>query len=283
MTNQRLKFGRTALVSVLALIATAAISMVSVAQTRQQPQIKTPAPRAPEAMQTAPVLVDATEDYKIGPRDVIEIKVDDADELSKSYEIGADGTFLLNYVGRVAATGKTSDQLARMIEDGLREKYLKNPHVTVVVKQFNSHTFVIQGMVNRPGVYQVESRPSVFKLISIAGGLADGHGSTAFVFRELRKRPGNTASAGTESPTNGDTAEEGDYTVTPINIAGFQRGKLHGNIFLEPGDTVSVPKADIFYVAGEVNAPGSFPLSDGMTVRQALALSQGTTSNAKAG
>src|SRR5262249_23191591 len=155
--------------------------LVAVAQTRQQPPAKPPAASSTEPAPTPSVLIDSTEDYKIGPRDVIEIKVDDAEELSKSFEVRADGTFLMSYVGRVKAAGRTRDELARLIENGLRANYLKDPHVYVVVKQFNSHSFIIQGSVLKPGQYQIEGRPSLFNLISIAGGLADNHGTTAFI------------------------------------------------------------------------------------------------------
>jgi polysaccharide export outer membrane protein len=251
-------------------------------QTRQQQPSSKPSPPRPalDPGVAAPVLVDSTEDYKIGPRDVIEIKVDDAEELSRSYEVNADGTFLMSHVGRVTASGKTPDKLARFLESRLRGNYLKDPHVTVIVKQFNSHTFIIQGMVAKAGIYQVETRLSLFKLISLAGGLSDGHGTSAFVIREKKRERAGEAPG---TPPEKSEEESGDYSVIAVNIAGFLRGRLDGNIMLEPGDTVSIPKADVFYVAGEVNAPGSFQLSDGMTLRQALALSQGTTSNAKGG
>jgi polysaccharide export outer membrane protein len=262
------------------------LGIAAAAQTRQQAPQSRPAPPKPavDPGVGGPALVDATEDYKIGPRDVIEIKVDDAEELSRSYEINADGTFLMSHVGRVKATGKTPDELARFVESKLRGNYLKEPHVTVLVKQFNSHTFIIQGMVAKAGIYQVESRLSLFKLISLAGGLSDGHGTSAFVIREKKRQSAGEGNGEAEAKSSEKGDEEsGDYSVLTVNIAGFLKGRLDGNILLEPGDTVSIPKADVFYVAGEVNAPGSFQLSDGMTLRQALALSQGTTSNAKGG
>jgi polysaccharide export outer membrane protein len=70
-----------------------------------------------------------------------------------------------------------------------------------------------------------------------------------------------------------------------VNINGMFKGMGLGGreSYLEPGDIVNIPQADVFYVAGEVNAPGSFPLSEGTTLRQAIALSQGTTMNAALG
>ncbi|HLF85018.1 MAG TPA: SLBB domain-containing protein, partial [Blastocatellia bacterium] len=54
------------------------------------------------------------------------------------------------------------------------------------------------------------------------------------------------------------------------------RGHFDQDMFLEPGDIVNVPPTDVFFVAGEVNQPGSFPLKEGTTLRQAISLAQGT-------
>ena len=90
----------------------------------------------------------------------------------------------MQYLGPVTANGKTADELAGFIADSLSGRYLKNPRVTVTIAQMNSHTFFIQGAVNRPGAYQMEGRPSLLTLITLAGGLTENHGSTAFIIRE---------------------------------------------------------------------------------------------------
>src|SRR5215813_1010308 len=62
------------------------LTLASLAQTRQQPLAKSGAQATPDHASSQSVVVSADEDYRIGPRDVLEIKVDDADELSKFYE-----------------------------------------------------------------------------------------------------------------------------------------------------------------------------------------------------
>jgi polysaccharide export outer membrane protein len=74
-----------------------------------------------------------------------------------------------------------------------------------------------------------------------------------------------------------------EYTLLTVNISGLYKGRFDQNAYVEPGDIVNIPQADVFFVAGEVNAPGSFPLSEGTTLRQAIALAQGTTLNASLG
>src|SRR5215472_849378 len=130
------------------------------------------------------VLVDPNEDYKIGTGDVIEIKVEDAPELSQTVRVTAAGTFLMPYLGRITAVQKTPEELAEFMAGRLRGRYLKDPKVSVVVKEYNSCSFFIQGAVRSPGVYQIEGHPSLLKLITLAG-LADNHGSTAFILRPI--------------------------------------------------------------------------------------------------
>ena len=298
---------RYALTTSLAFIL--ALAAIAVAQQRQQPQQQKPQGAPSGEPNTTPnILVSPDEDYRIGPRDVIEIRVEDAPELSQPYPINADGTFLMPYLKRVKAEGKTPEELAIIIADGLRGRYLKDPQVLVSVKQYHSRTFFIQGSVRRPGVYQIEGRPSLLKLVTVAGGFADNYGSSAYVIREVKPKKDDSSkkedpSKKEDSSKNGSSENSGqmtqvadrtqatgsqaeeapEYEFITVNITGMLKGQTEKNIFLEPGDIVNIPPLDVFYVAGEVNAPGSFQLKEGTTLRQAISLAQGTTYNAAAG
>src|SRR5262245_64051539 len=153
---------------------------------RREP-IRPPAQPPAQQLDTPGVtsaLADVSEDYLINPGDVIDIQVDRAPELSGTRRVSASGTIRMEYLGRITAQGVTADELASFIANSLSDRYLKNPRVTVTVKQLNSHTFFIQGAINRPGAYQIEGRPSLLTLITVAGGLTENHGSTAFIIRE---------------------------------------------------------------------------------------------------
>jgi polysaccharide export outer membrane protein len=260
-------------------------------QTRPQPQVRVPGGTSSEPGDSPTIIVAPDQDYRIGPRDVIEVRIEDATELSNTYQVNADGTFLMPYLKRVKAQDKTPEELAKFIADSLRVRYLKDPQVLVVVKQYYSHTFFIQGSVRKPGVYQMEGHPSLLNLVTVAGGLAENHGSTAFIIHQVKKKkseaaadPGATSPVSAKSDQTGATAEEEpELTLRTVNISGLLKGRFEQNTNVEPGDIVNIPQADVFFVAGEVNAPGSFPLSDGTTLRQAIALSQGTTFNAAVG
>lgn len=230
------------------------------------------------------VLVSPEEDYRIGPNDVIDVQVENAPELSKTFRVTAAGTFLMPYVGRVTAAKKTTEELALLITSGLKGDYLKDPKVTVSVREYNSRSFFIQGSVRSPGVYQIEGRPSVLELITLASGLSDSHGANAYIIRRIKapnpKEPSSqsvsTSTSATDSAGEGPAAEPAKYELRSANINALLRGRFDQDMFLEPGDIVNIPPTDVFFVAGEVNQPGSFPLKEGTTLRQAISLAQGT-------
>src|SRR4029077_13338824 len=77
-----------------------------------------------------------------------------------------------------------------------------------------------------------------------------------------------------------DAGVNARYELIKVNINGLLRGNFDQNLTILPGDIVHIPQTDMFFVAGEVNAPGSFVLKDGTTLRQAISLAQGMSFNA---
>lgn len=266
-------------------------------------------PAQPSADPVGPsVVTSPKEDYRIGPSDVISIQIEDAPELSQSFRVAADGSIVMPFLGHVSVQQKTAQEVTQMVADGLRGQYLQDPQVTVAVLQINSRTYFIQGAVRRPGLYQIEGQPSLLKLITVAGGLNENYGSTAFIIREINSGSGDPATAARdESPALEGSAET--RTVTPasrstgsganypvpgsdgneqkakyellrVNINGLLRGNFDQNITIEPADIIHIPPTDVFFVAGEVNSPGALVLKEGTTLRQAISLAQGISFNA---
>jgi len=242
------------------------------------------------------ILTVTDKDYQISPGDVIQIQIEDAPELSHFYRVSSLGRIEMPVLGLVEAQKKTTFELARLIAQGLREKeYLNTPSVLVAIKQYYSQTFFIQGSVHNPGVYQSEGRPSLLTLIGMAGGLAAEHGSTVFILRPVKtEKPAtdpstkmsslqestSVSSMTTQLPAGGpDSTPTTDYELIKVNIGALYKGQSDQR--LEPGDIINIPRVDVFFVAGEVRAPGSFPLKEGTTLRQAISLAQGMNFNAK--
>lgn len=294
--------------SILAFSVKAQSSEKPSAPGREESNSRTPS-RSSREISGPPLLASIDEDYRIGPNDVLEIEIEDAPELSGLRRVNAQGTFLMPYLGRLAVKGKTPEDVAQIITEGLDKRYLFNPRVNVVVKQYNSRSFFIQGSVRNPGVYQIEGRPTLLELLTVAGGLANDHASTVFIIRRLKRTEAVTPEDNESvEPTNASTStsprpryslpkemkhvtapaatdssdEMPQYTLIKKNLVGLLRGNFSQNFFLEPGDIVNIPQTEMFFVAGEVAAPGSFALKEGTSLRQAIALAQGPTFKAAA-
>jgi polysaccharide biosynthesis/export protein len=126
--------------------------------------------------------------------------------------------------------------------------------------------YFIQGAVRKPGVYQIESAPSLLKLLALAGGLAGSHGAAAFIIRRL---PAQTAD------------QDSGFKIIQTRIDEMLKGKFESTANLEPGDIVNIPPADVFFVAGQGKSAVAYPFTEGVTLLQAIARARGVTSGAQ--
>jgi polysaccharide export outer membrane protein len=270
---------------ILALVLFGLSASIAWGQTSNPGGSPTKAETTTPAASTPSALVTLDEDYRLGINDVVEIQIEDATELSGSYRIAKSGTFLMPFLGRITAQNKTPEELAKFISDGLRDRYLSNPNVRVVVRQYNSRSFFIQGAVRNPGVYQIEGKPSLLVLLTLAGGLAENHSATGFILRPNKQAPTPTAPENSSSEPGADAqsaAAQNEYSLLKVNVNGLLVGRFEQNMYLEPGDIVNIPLSEVFFVAGEVHTPGSFALKEGTTLRHAISLAQGTNFKADA-
>lgn len=297
-----MKFSRSNTRTVLAFLPPVLMALFAITISAQQkreerrglPQQDSSIPQRPPEQLSASVLTDSGKDHLISPGDVIEIQVEDAPELSRNYQVTAAGDIEMSVLGRVTVRGKTVYELARQVAGGLREReYLKTPNVTVTVKQLRSRTFFIQGAVQKSGLYQLEGQPSLLTLIGLAGGLTDNHSSSIFILRptKIQERASDNQNSNSQplypepgpatKSSDSKTVAAADYELIKVNLTTLYKGQFDQNLKLEPGDIVNIPRADVFFVAGEVKEPGSFTLKDGTTLRQAISLAQGMTFKAK--
>jgi hypothetical protein len=131
------------------------------------------------------------------------------------------------------------------------------------------------------------------KLLTIAGGLAENHGSTAFIIREIKGRQGMGSATGPDlspgtgadasQPVTAQAEDKPKYDLMKTNINGLFRGDFSQDLPVQPGDIINIPQTDVFFVTGEVRKPGSFPLKDGTTLQQAISMAEGTTFKAATG
>jgi polysaccharide export outer membrane protein len=210
-----------------------------------------------------------TDDYRIGPEDLLEISVFDAPELDRTVRVSANGQISLPLVESAQAAGLTSRELEIVIQELLRRSYMKNPHVGVFVKDMQSHPVSVFGAVKKPGVFQIRGSKRLIEVLSMAEGLSDDAGDTVVVMRQAQ--PGAT----TDQRAN-DRAASGE--TLNINLKDLlNSADARGNVLIYPGDVIKVTPAGVVYVMGEVRKPGGFLLktNENISVLQALSLAEG--------
>lgn len=218
--------------------------------------------------------------YVIGPEDVLEIDVFNVPELHKTVRVSNDGTIALALLGHVQAAGLTADELRDELEKKYGGTYLQNPQMSVYVTEFHAQPVSVIGAVEKPGLYHLTGPRSLIEVLSMAGGLAKRTSAPA----------GNTLFVSRKGGFGDLAPAEGLELVAPdkveINISRLLYSHDDSlNIEIQPRDTISVTKADVVYVMGDVQKPGGFVLEDreNLTILQALALAEGVLNTAAKG
>jgi polysaccharide export outer membrane protein len=208
--------------------------------------------------------------YILGPEDQITVRVFAAGDIpDKPVQIDNNGTVTLPMIGPVHAAGLTLGQLQANLVTAYK-KYFKDPQVTVQVADFRSQPVSVAGNVAKPGVVQLGGNRNLMEVIGQAGGLQADAGDSVLITRNLSEGPIPVAGAFTD-PT-------GKYSVAHINIRSIMSGKdPEENILIKPHDVITVPRARLIYVLGNVGRPGGYVLTENetMTLTQAIALAGG--------
>ena len=200
--------------------------------------------------------------YIVNPEDILNIQVWGQEDMKRSVEVSGEGEITFPPIGKVRAAGLTITQLEFSIAEKLKNQgLLVNPKVSVDINRYGSLKAFIMGEVAKPGRYFLKGKIHILALISEAGGLTESAGNTAIIIR-------NNAHS-----SEGSSAKN----IIKIDIDNVASGQNFHESFVLPGDTVQIPKAENFYVTGEVKNPGQFKWEKGITVRRALAMAGGPT------
>jgi polysaccharide export outer membrane protein len=202
----------------------------------------------------------AAQEYTIGPGDVLKITVWGHDDLSKDYPVAQDGRVPFPLIGSVQAVGLSTAELAKRIRDLLEKDYLVNPQVIVGVKEYLSKKVNVMGEAEKPGLFYLTGPTTLLELLSKAGGLSKTAGKDLVLVR-TEGADGKARAAGS--------------TILRLDVRKIQSGDVKENILLQNGDMMFVPKASAFFVLGEVNKPGTFPLDKETSVLEAVTLAGG--------
>jgi protein involved in polysaccharide export with SLBB domain len=107
----------------------------------------------------------------LGPGDIIEVRVYQDKDLSGIYQISSDGTIDFPLIGKIEASNKTASDVAKTIQERLRDGYFKDPFVSVVVREVVSKLIYVLGQVEKPGTFPYREGMTIVHAITLAGGL----------------------------------------------------------------------------------------------------------------
>lgn len=160
-------------------------------------------------------------DTRLGPGDVIEVRVFQQEDMTAPYVVSSQGTITFPLIGQVTVNDKTPAQLEGEIRERLADGYLRDPQVSVLVKESKSRKIDVFGQVRRPGSMPFRDGMTITEAVSSAGG-----------FTGMAKR--NSVRV-----TRRGEDDREDKFVLPVENIG--KGSAP-NFYLRPGDVIYVPE-----------------------------------------
>jgi polysaccharide export outer membrane protein len=220
---------------------------------------------------------DLYRDYRIGPEDLIEVSVFEEEKLNKTVRVSSQGNISLPLLGILRVKGLTATELEKEIRELLAEKYLRDPHVSVFIKEYRSQRISVIGAVEKPGPYDVTGQKTILNLLGMAGGLKEDAGPLLFLIRPPQPEAGVPPGEKDSEPMKLNT-----FVIDLEDL--LVKGDLSLNLPLTHGDVINIPVSGKIFVGGEVRKPGGFPLKGKkVTVSQAIAMAEGLKPEASGG
>jgi polysaccharide biosynthesis/export protein len=198
-----------------------------------------------------------TVDYKIGAKDLLEVKVFELPELNQTVRVAEDGSVSLSLLGKVEVKGLTAQELEKRLASLLDQKYTQAAHVTVFIREYQKVS--VFGAVGKPGNYELVGPTTLLQMISQAGGLSAEAAGQIYIFRQ---------------------GQDGKQEKVAVDLEQLIiRGNQELNINIQPNDVINVPMDRMLtvYVYGEVRLPGAiqFKQSKQVTIIQAISQAGG--------
>lgn len=204
---------------------------------------------------TATAGTPPSQDYKVGAGDLLKISVFGSPELSTDARVAESGTITCPLIGSVPVAGLSSAEveqtLARRFIDG---GFLRQPQVSVLIAEYVSQKVSVLGHVSKPGQYALRASSNVLDILAEAGGII------------------------AQSASDYATLMRSDGTKLDLNLDALFRGDPAQNVTVKGGDRLYVPRAEHFYIYGQVNRPGQYRLERNMTLSRAISAGGGLTS-----
>jgi polysaccharide biosynthesis/export protein len=194
----------------------------------------------------------------LGAGDSVTLHVFGQPDMDTVLGVADDGTIRIPLAGNVQVGSLSAESAARRVEKAFKDGgFFVDPHVTLTVTQSLSQRVSVLGEIKMPGRYPVDAKTTIVDLLAQAGGETEFASNTVYVLR---------------------TDAAGVVKRYPVNLKGLiDSGTLAPTQLLHGGDSVYVPRAEQFFILGEVQKPSMYKLEPNLTVIQAISLAGGVT------
>lgn len=197
-------------------------------------------------------------EYKLGVGDVVRITVyDHPDLLVDAAQVDEDGNLTVPLIGATPVAGLTTSMAQKRIASAMEKGgFVIRPNINIMVQQYRSKQISVLGQVNKPGKYALEFNSSLTDLLALAGGISTLGSDNVILIHK----------------------ENNQLIQTKIDtLALFKDGQFALNYAINDGDIIFVPRAEVFYIYGEVQRPGAYRVEKNMNIMQAIAAGGGIT------
>ncbi|HEU4435037.1 MAG TPA: polysaccharide biosynthesis/export family protein [Pyrinomonadaceae bacterium] len=210
--------------------------------------------------------------YRIGPADVLDIRVHNRPQLSReAVRVEGNGMIRMPLIeSEIQAACLTEGELAKEISTRYA-KYYRNLQVDVFIKEYHSKQVAIIGAVNDQSRFELQRRVRLLELLTYAKGPSQKAGQTINIVR-------STATSPCKQP---DETSDVASLFSSYKLSDVLRGDPAANPYLEAGDIVTLPEADQVYVVGNVFMPLTIPLREPVTLTRAIAMAGGLKQDTK--
>lgn len=258
---------------------------------------------APQRPAIAPVADPNNSDddsYRVGPGDLIDVRVFGHPELGRETRISNQGTIRLPFLDEIQIACMTENQIAKLIVEKFK-KYLRDPQIDVFVKEYKSQPVAVIGSVATPGRFQLQRRVRLLELLTFSGGPNLNSGGIVHVIRGsapdfCEMQNGDVVPVAVtgvvpveKSSPVATTTEKGitlhfdplvqsaqdQGVLMSYNIKDVLLGLPESNPYIRPGDIISVPETDQVFITGQIVKPGPISMRTQMTLLQALGMAGG--------
>ncbi|HEY2964581.1 MAG TPA: polysaccharide biosynthesis/export family protein [Pyrinomonadaceae bacterium] len=212
----------------------------------------------------------ADDRYRIGPGDVLDIRILNRPNLSRdAVRVEGSGMIRMPLIDtEIQAACKTEGELAKEITTRYT-KFYRNPQVDVFIKEYHSKQVAILGAVTDQSRFELQRRVRLLELLTYAKGPTPKAGQTINVVHS------------TQTSLCRDGVDDDVAAFSSYRLRDTLRGDPKANPYLENGDIVTLPEADQIYVVGNVYMPVTIPLREPITLSTAIAMAGGLKQDSK--